>query len=67
MKRHAKTKERPARRRQVVRRDATVGAAEREIERVFGLPRGCVRLVLPAGRKARTDKHVGALLADWGW
>jgi hypothetical protein len=38
-------KERPPRRQRSLRRDSSVGHAEREIERVFGLPPGCVRLV----------------------
>jgi len=50
---------------QVIRVDATVEAAEREIERVFGLPSGSVQLVLPSGRKARADKRIGSLLDDW--
>jgi hypothetical protein len=62
-----KTSERPARRKIALRRDSTVGNAEREIERVFRLPRGSIRLVNPDHRKARSDKLVGALLADWGW
>ena len=59
--------ERPARRKISLRRDASVGNAEREIERVFGMPKGSVRLVNPDHRKARSDKLVGALLDDWGW
>jgi hypothetical protein len=58
--------ERPARRKISLRRDSMVGNAEREIERVFGLPEGSVRLVNPDKRKARSDKLVGALLKDWG-
>jgi hypothetical protein len=57
---------RPALRKNLIRRDATISRAEHEIERVFGLPHGSVRLVLPSGRKARTDKLVGSLLRDWG-
>ena len=59
--------ERPARRKISLRSDSSVGSAEREIERVFGLPKGSVRLVNPDKRKARSDKLVGALLSDWGW
>ena len=55
----------PARRKFSLRRDASVGAGQREIERVFGLPEGSVRLHLPSGRPARVDKSAGALLADW--
>ena len=66
MTKHKKKVERPALRKNWIRHDATIGRAEREVERVIGLPRGCVRLVLPGGRKARTDKLVGSLLTDWG-
>jgi hypothetical protein len=38
------------------RSDATVATGQREIERVFGLPEGSVRLHLPSGRPARADK-----------
>jgi hypothetical protein len=61
------TKEKPARRRRFLRRDSSVGSAERNIERELGLPRGCVRLVNPDGGNARSDKLIRALLADWGW
>jgi len=56
-----------SRRKNVLRRDAKIGSAEREIARVFGIPGGCVRLVNKTGRKARTDKSVAALLREWGW
>jgi hypothetical protein len=49
------------------RRDATVGTTERQIERMLQLPSGCVRLVLPRGRKARADKTIGSVLHDYGW
>jgi hypothetical protein len=55
----------PARRTRSLRRDSSVGSAEREIERVFGLPFGSVRLVNPDGSDARSDKYVGNLLADY--
>jgi len=54
-----------SRRKNVLRRDATIGSAEREIARVFGIPDRCVRLVNKNGRKARSDKHVGELLREW--
>jgi hypothetical protein len=57
----------PAKRKFALRRDASVGNGQREIERVFVLPEGSVRLFLPSGRRARSDKSVDALLADWGW
>jgi hypothetical protein len=61
------TKEESARRTRSLRRDSSVGSAERAIERAFGLPDGSVRLVNPDGSNARSDKRVGALLKDWGW
>jgi hypothetical protein len=56
-----------ARRKRSLRRDSSVGSAERAIERAFGLPEGSVRLVNSDGTNARSDKLVGALLNDWGW
>ena len=56
------TKQFPARRKFNLRRDATVASGQREIERVFGLPEGSVRLHLPSGRPARADKSIDALL-----
>ncbi len=55
----------PAARKFVLRSDASVEAGEKTIERVFGLPKGSVRLVLPGGRDARSDKKIRALLRDW--
>ena len=52
----------PARRKFNLRRDATVATGQREVERVFGLPEGSVRLHLPSGRPARADKSIDALL-----
>ena len=67
MTKSAKSNVELARRTRSLRRDSSVASAEREIERVFGLPKGSVRLVNPNQRKARSDKMVGALLSDWGW
>lgn len=62
-----KTKSYPATRKFVLRRDASVASGIKEIERVFGLPEGSVRLVRPgSNRAARGDKTVDALLKDWG-
>jgi hypothetical protein len=55
----------PARRKFALRADASVEAGQREIEKVFKLPSGSVRLRLPSGRAARADKAIGALLRDW--
>lgn len=62
-----KSKPRAALRKHVIRSDASIGRAQLEIERVFGLPSGSIRLVLPDGRKARSDKRIGALLNDWNY
>lgn len=61
------TKEEPARRKRSIRRDSCVGSAEREIERVFGLPEGSVRLINPDGGDARSDKSIGTFFTDWGY
>jgi hypothetical protein len=55
----------PAVRKFAARRDAAVGSIAYRIERAFGLPQGSVRLQLPSGRRARSDKSIGALLDDW--
>ena len=60
-------KEFPAKRKFNLRRDSSIGTATREIERVFGLPEGSVRFQLPSGRRARSDKSIGALFSDYGW
>lgn len=56
----------PAKRKFALRSDASVGTGQRKIEKVFGLPNGSVRLQLPSGRHARSDKTIRALLRDWG-
>ena len=50
-----------------IRQDTTIKRAESEAARILNLPPGCVRFVLPSGRKARTDKSIKAFLKDWGW
>jgi len=67
MTKSAESNSEPARRTRSLRRDSSVASAERERERVFGLPKGSVRLANSNKRNARSDKSVGALLADWGW
>jgi hypothetical protein len=67
MAKRANGKEFPAKRKFALRRDASVGAAQREIERVFRLPKGSIQFHLPSGRRARTDKSIGALLVDYDW
>ena len=48
-----------------MRSDASVKTAQNEIERFFKLPSGSVKLLLPNGRSARSDKTIGALRDDW--
>ena len=67
MRRNSKKREFPAKRKFALRRDASVSSAQGEIERVFRLPEGSIQFHLPSGRRARADKSIGALLADWGW
>ena len=48
------------------RADWRVGPAERWLAAVLDLPPEAVRLLLPGGkRRARRDKTLGALRADW--
>jgi hypothetical protein len=65
MARKTAKKQFPARRKFSLRRDASVASGQREIERVFGLPNGSVRLHLPSGRPARADKGIDAFLHDY--
>ena len=53
------------RRYRAARSDAKVSSIERRIERDYGLPKGCVRIVLPNGRDARGDKRIGSLIEQW--
>jgi hypothetical protein len=47
--------------------DGTVGALEAEIERIFVLPSGCIKIVGPDGKDKRSDATVKSLWAEWGW
>lgn len=49
-----------------LRDDASIAAAQATIAHDYGLPDGCIRLVLPNGRKARSDKTIAGLRRDWG-
>lgn len=62
MARETAKKQFPARRKFNLRRDATVASGQREIEIVFGLSEGRVRLHLPSGGPACADKSINALL-----
>ena len=56
-----------SRRGRAIRRDATVGSAEKIIANELRLPVGSVRLVLPNLKKARSDKTIASLLRDWDY
>ena len=45
--------------------DGAIGTAVRTIEEKLKLPKGCVRLIYPSGRGARSDSTVGALKRRW--
>lgn len=60
------TRKHTPRRTYSLRADTTVGKGRATIEKAFGLPKGSVRLVLPSGDQARSDKAIGKLLKDWG-
>ena len=49
-----------------LRDNGTVGAAERRIERDYGLPKGSVCLLNPDSSDARSNKKIGSLRRDWG-
>ncbi len=48
-----------------LRSTASIQSAQSTVERIFGLPRGSVRLIYPSGRKAYSNSTVGALLTRW--
>ena len=54
-----------ARRFRSARIDCKVGALESEIAKVFGLPRGCIKIVGRDGKDKRSDATVHNLLAEW--
>lgn len=62
----ADTRVTKARRKNVLRVDASVESARREISRVCDIPMDCIWLMKPDGTRARKDKSVRALRRDWG-
>lgn len=58
MAKQRKRRDKPSRYRKA-RDDATIGSITKNAEKLFGLPKGSVKLVYPSGRKARTDSTVG--------
>lgn len=55
-----------ARRSYVAKGTAHVSTIQRQIEKVFGLPQGCVRICHPSGRKVRATSAIKALRAKYG-
>jgi hypothetical protein len=43
------------------RSDAHIGSLQTEIESVFGLPVGCIRIEAPDGRRMRRDATIARL------
>ena len=64
-KKATRSAEKPIRYRKI-REDALIKSAETTIAKDYGLPEGCIRLILPSGRKARSDKTIASLRKDWG-
>lgn len=52
-------------RKTAARSDASVGSIERQIEKDYHLPKGSIRIFLPDGRNARSDKKIRSLRRDW--
>lgn len=61
----AKKRKRTVRRSRDLRGNTSVETAERNIARTMGLPEGCIKLVLPNGRKARSDSSIASLRAKF--
>jgi hypothetical protein len=45
--------------------DAKLATIQETVEKLMGLPSGCVRFVTPAGKKVRSDATVRTLRAHW--
>lgn len=48
-----------------VKSSAKLAGVQHTIETLMGLPTGCVRFVMPAGRKVRSDATIETLKAHW--
>lgn len=48
-----------------VRSDASIFSTLRSIEKVFGLPEGCVLITYRNRRRARSDSNIGAIRKHW--
>jgi hypothetical protein len=67
MRKRKSPKSFPAARKLALRSGVSVESDQYEIERLFKLPSGSVRLLLPSGRAARSDKSIAALARDWSY
>jgi hypothetical protein len=47
------------------RADAKIEALQGAIQKSFGLPSGCIKIVAPNGRKQRRNTTVGRLKKNW--
>lgn len=54
-----------AKRYRKARSDASIESIQQTIEKEYGLPPGCVKLVKPNGKKIRADATVGTLCKKW--
>ncbi len=58
-------KSKGAKRYRKARADASIKSIQQTIEKDYGLPPGCVKLVKPKGKKIRADATVGTLCKKW--
>jgi len=61
----AKKRSAKSKRSRAINGNSRIGKAIKTIEEVGDLPRGSVTLVLPGGRKARSDSRIRNLRASW--
>jgi len=61
-----RTRKVPARRSYVAKGTAHVSTIQKQIEKVFGLPEGSVRICHPSGRKVRATSSVNSLRKKYG-
>lgn len=64
-KKAAKKRKVAPRRQTVLHNDGSIENAVKQIERVFNLPVGSVRLEYQSGRKARNNSTIGKLRKNW--
>jgi hypothetical protein len=61
-----RTRKVEARRSYVAKGTAYVSTIQRQIEKVFDLPQGCVRICHPSGRRVRGTSRISTLRAKYG-